>query len=88
MSEFLAAVHAVRQHVRSGKKSIRGLVSELGIDGDLARFWVFFSGLVDGGRCETLLTCVRQLIPSNGLRAELSRCMLLLLDCYNECEKK
>ena len=88
MLEFFAAVHTVRDRIRKSKSSIAGLVRELGIDGDYARFWPFVSGLVSGEECELLLTT---------LAANVQRCMarlgrrqatqhfLLLLQCHVEC---
>ena len=85
--EFLAAVHAVRDLI-CGKKKAIDLVRKLGVDGDLARFWVFFSGLLNGEQCETLLNALCQQVPLTNFRPERARRLLLLLDCYSECKSK
>ena len=88
MLEFFSAVHAVRELVGSGKKTLTDLVDERGVDGDLARFWVFVSGLLPGERCETLLSGLRRQIHHTPLYSEKTRRCLLLLDCYLECASK
>ena len=85
MLEFFAAVHAVRELIGTGKKTIRDLVGKLGIDGDLSQFWVFVSGLLGGEHCETLLCSLAGHVDKGNLRPELSRRRLLLIDCYAEC---
>ena len=86
MLEFLAAVHAVRELIGKGKKTIVDLVNELGVDGNLARFWVFFSGLLDEKQCETLLGALCGHAGAAEFPPEVSRRRLLLLDCYSECK--
>ena len=88
MLEFFSAVHAVRELIESGKKTPADLVNERGMDGDLARFWVFVSGLLPSERCETLLSGLRRKIHHTPLFAEQTRRRLLLLDCYLECASK
>ena len=87
MLEFLAAVHAVRDLI-CGKKKVIDLVSKLGVDGNLARFWVFFSGLLNGEQCEALLHALCLQVHLTKFRPERSRRLLLLLDCYSECKSK
>ena len=88
MLEFFAAMHAVRQLVGASKKSIGDLVGELGVDGDLSRFWVFVSGLLGGEQCETLLSALGTQKGKSTARPEQSRRLMLLIDCYVECEGK
>ena len=89
MLEFLAAVHAVRELIGVGKKTAADLVGELGVDGNLARFWVFLIGLLNGERCETLLSALSGQVSSPALtQPEVSRRLFLLLDCYSECKSK
>ena len=88
MLEFFAAVHAVRQLIGAGKKTIGDLVSELGVDGDLSRFWVFMSGLLGGEQCETLLNALATCPRKTTIRPEISRLLVLLIECYAECESK
>ena len=88
MLEFLAAVHAVRDLICGKKKKAIDLVSKLGVDGDLARFWVFFSGLLNGEQCEALLTALCEQVDLANFLPERSRRLLLLLDCYSECKSK
>ena len=88
MLEFLAAVHAVRDLICGKKKKVIDLVSKLGVDGDLARFWMFFSGLLNGEQCEALLHALCQQEPLTKFRPERSRRLLLLLDCYSRCKSK
>ena len=87
MLEFFAAVHAVRICIRKAKRNIGDLVSELGVDGDYARFWPFVSGLLSQEECELLLSVlVASMEGSLGrvLRSTLLR-LLLLLQCHVEC---
>ena len=88
MLEFLAAVHAVRDLICGKKKKVVDLVSKLGVDGNLARFWAFFSGLLNGQQCEALLHALCQQVLLTKFLPEHSRRMLLLLDCYSECKSK
>ena len=88
MLEFLAAVHAVRDLICGKKKKVIDLVSKLGVDGNLARFWVFFSGLLNGQQCEALLHALCEQVGLAEFRPERSRRLLLLLDCYSECKSK
>ena len=88
MLEFFAAVHAVRQLIGAGKKTIGDLVSELGVDGDLSRFWVFVSGFLGGEQCEKLLNALATRAGKSTSRPEESRLLVLLIECYAECESK
>ena len=88
MLEFFAAVHAVRQLVGTGEETIGDLISELGVDGDLSRFWMFVSGLLGGEQCETLLSALASHVGEGTTRPENSRRFMLLIDCYAECEGK
>ena len=88
MLEFFAAMHAVRQLVDAREKTIGDLVDELGVDGDLSRFWVFVSGLLGGEQCETLLSALATQIGQGTVWPEQSRRLMLLIDCYVECEGK
>ena len=88
MLEFFSAVHAVQALVAIGKKTIKTLVDELGVDGDLARFWVFVSGLLGGAQCEALLSSLLRRANEADNGAEESRRILLLFDCYTECASK
>ena len=88
MIEFFGAMHVVCELVSTGKKTVSDLVRERGVDGDLARFWVFVSGLLPGELCETLLNAVRQKVDDPTLNSEVSRRFLLLLDCYIDCASK
>ena len=87
MLEFFAAVHAVRVCIRKAKKNIGHLVSELGVDGDYARFWPFVSGLLSGEECELLLSALVANVQGSIRRAPQVRAMhlLLLLHCHVEC---
>ena len=88
MLEFFGAVHAVRELIGSGEKTPADLVNERGVDGDLARFWVFVSGLLQGELCETLLSILRRKANDPTTYSEITRRLLLLLDCYVECASK
>ena len=87
--EFFAAVYAVRDLVGAGKKTVFRLVDELGVDGDLAQFWVFVSGLLAGEHCEDLLEAL--VFKANAQSAGVGDTMqrhILLYNCYAECEGK
>ena len=88
MLEFFAAVHAVRQLVGAGEKTIGDLIGELGVDGDLSRFWVFVSGLLGDEQCETLLSELAKCPKEGTSTPEKSRRRVLLIECYTECESK
>ena len=88
MMEFFAAVHAVRQLIGTGEKTIDDLVSELGVDGDLSRFWVFVSGLLVDEQCETLLGALAKQVDKRVSFAEISRRRVLVIECYSECDRK
>ena len=89
MKEFFAAVHAVRQLIGTGEKTIDDLVDELGVDGDLSRFWLFVSGLLGSEQCETLLGALsRQIYKGTTSYPELSRRQMLVIECFAECESK
>ena len=85
MLEFFAAVHAVREVIRSAKKGIGQLVEELGVDGNYTRFWPFVSGLLSRDECGSLLRTLGEKVHRQDLRGKKSRCLLLLLHCYMEC---
>ena len=86
MLEFFAAVHAVRDRIRNAKRNISGLVRELGVDGDYARFWPFVSGLMSGEESELLLSALADNVEdvSGQVRAR-TQLFLLLLQCHVEC---
>ena len=88
MLEFFGAVHAVRNVVGSGEKTLSEFVDERGVDGDLARFWIFVSGLLPGELCETLLSALHRKVYHPTLYPEESRRRLLLFDCCIECASK
>ena len=88
MLEFFAAVHAVRQLVGAGEKTIDDLVGELGVDSDVSRFWVFVCGLLESELCETLLNALATCACKTTSRPEQSRRLLLVIECYAECESK
>ena len=90
MLEFFAAVHAVRICIRKAKRNIGDLVSELGVDGDYARFWPFVSGLLRGEECELLLSALAMNVQGSSRHAtrlyrSATRHLLLLLQCHVEC---
>ena len=88
MQEFFASVHAVRQLIGSEQAAPGRLVTELGVDGHLSRFWMFVSGLLEGKQCQLLLSALlSKSLIGNTLR-EKSRRLLLLIDCYGECDSK
>ena len=84
MTEFFAAVHAVRQYIRPGKKSVAELLEEHGTDGDYERFWPFVSGLLTGEECETFLSSLARLVDGDDFPLKQQR-LLILLRCYGEC---
>ena len=88
MMEFFAAVHAVRQLMGTENKTIGDLVSELGVDGDLSRFWVFVSGLLESEQCEVLLGALARQVEKPASSPEKSRRMVLVMECYAECYSK
>ena len=89
MQEFFAAVHVVRECNRAAMRriggvvqaklsSIAGLMDELGVDGDNARFWPFVSGLLAGSHYESLLSAIAEKVTAaRGGETELSRLLLL-----------
>ena len=83
--EFFSAVHAVREYIRPGKKSVTELLKEHGTDGDYERFWPFVSGLLAGEECETLLSALAGLVDDNRELRLRGRYSLLLLRCHEEC---
>ena len=85
MLEFFAAGHTVRDRIRKALRGISNLVTELGVDGDYARFWPFVSGLMSGEECELLLSTLADNIEdASGLR-KTTQLSLLLLQCHVEC---
>ena len=81
-------VQALRRKFKKAKPSfIADLVDELGVDGDFERFWPFVSGLLAGSHCESLLSAIAEKVTAarGGDQTELSRLLLLLLHCHNEC---
>ena len=89
MMEFFAAVHVVRQLIGTGEKTIGDLVSELGVDGDLSRFWVFVSGLLESEQCEVLLGALARQVKTGTVSfPERSRRRVLVIECYAECYSK
>ena len=85
MMEFFSAVHAVREYIRPGKKSVVELLEEHGTDGDYERFWPFVSGLLAGEECETLLRALAGLVDDDDDFQKFPRSLLLLLRCHGEC---
>ena len=85
MLEFFAAVHAVRVCIRKANRNISNLVSELGVDGDYARFWPFVSGLLCGKECELLLSALMAGVQDASGRREKAQQVLLLFQCHVEC---
>ena len=84
-------VQALRRKFKKGKSSfIAGLVEELGVDGDYARFWLFVSGLLSESHCESLLCAIANKVTAarDGAGSKLSRLLLLLLHCHSECVTK
>ena len=90
MQEFFAALHAVRECNRApDKTSIGGLVVELGVDGNYARFWPFVSGLLSKSQCESLLSAIADKVTAandqGGDPSKMSRLLLTFLHCHAEC---
>ena len=91
MLEFFAAVHAVRICVSRERQKVSDLVSYLGVDGDFARFWPFFGGLLSAEDCELLLSALASVVEASIGRAHqttTSQHLLLLLQCHMECLDK
>ena len=88
MLENFAAVHAAIKLIGAGEKSINDVVKQVGTDGNLTAFWIFFSGLLDSDQCELLLSALGGRLLQSQLISEISRLTLLLLECYTECKDK
>ena len=88
MLEFFAAMHAARKLAGDCEKKIGNVVDKLGVDGDLSRFWVFVSGLLGSEQCEALLSALAAQVAKGTTWPENSRRLMLLIDCYVECEDK
>ena len=89
MLEFFAAMHTVKEQVRTKKVILGDLINQLGVDGDYTRFWPFVSGLLKAEECESLLSAMAQkieaLAKTDHYSADERQHFLVLAHCHMEC---